>query len=252
MNLWTAFKKEFLEQRRTKKLLIAVVLLAAWGMLSPLLAKLMPEIFAAIPGMEAFTALIPTPTVNDAVAQYVKNLTQFGVLLALLFSMGAVAQEKDKGTAAMILSKPMPRSSFVLSKFLGISLTFLLAMAAAALGGYYYTYFLFEALPVGAFLGMNGLLLIYMLVYTAVTLFFSTLTRTQFVSIGGAAGVLIVFNILGAIPKVGKVIPEGLISNATALGLGQPVNNWWCLWVSLLLITAVLGAAWLAFRKQEV
>ena len=34
----------------------------------------------------------------DAVTQYIKNIGQFGVILALLLTMGAVAQEKDKGT----------------------------------------------------------------------------------------------------------------------------------------------------------
>lgn len=252
MNLWTAFKKEFLEQRRTKKLLIAVIVLAAFGMLSPLMAKLIPEIFASIPSMAFYANLIPTPTVSDAVLQYVKNLTQFGVLLAVLFSMGAVAQEKEKGTTAMVLSKPMPRGSFLIAKFLGIGLTFLVAVAASTAGGYYYTYFLFEALPVGAFLAMNGLLLLYMLVYAAITLFFSTLTRTQFIAIGGAAGVLILFNVLAALPKIGQYAPEALIANATNLVLGQPAASWWGLWVSLIAIAVALTGAWLVFRKQEI
>ncbi len=252
MNLWSAFKKEVLEQARTKKLLIAVILLAAFGMLSPLMAKLIPDIFASIPSLASYSSLIPPPTVNDAVAQYVKNLTQFGVLLALLFSMGAVAQEKDKGTAAMVLSKPMPRSSFLIAKFMAVSLTLAIAMAAAAIGGYYYTYFLFEPLKATAFLEMNGLLLLYMLVYAAVTLFFSSLTRTQFVAIGGAAGVLIVFNILAALPNLGKYAPEAMISNAIALMLGQPISNWWGLWVGLITIGVALAGAWLVFRRQEL
>ena len=33
--------------------------------------------------------------------------------------MGAIAQEKDKGTAAMMLVKPLPRGSFIGAKFLG-------------------------------------------------------------------------------------------------------------------------------------
>ncbi len=252
MNLWTAFKKELMEQSRTRRLLIAVILLTSFGMLSPLLAKLMPEIFAAIPGAEQFAGLIPPPTINDAVAQYVKNISQFGVLLALLFCMGAVSVEKDKGTAAMILSKPMPRGSFILAKFLAISLTLCIALTAAALAGYYYTAFLFAALPLTPYLALNGLLLLYMLTYAAVTLFFSTLTRTQFVAIGGSAGVLILSSIVGALPTLGKFTPEALIANATQLMLEKPVTSWWGLWVSLILIFISLLGSWIAFRRQEL
>ena len=112
MNFFTAFHKEFLEQRRTKRLMIAVTILVLFGITSPLMAKMMPAVFAMIPGAEAIATIIPTPTAVDAVAQYLKNITQFGVILALLFGMGSVALEKDKGTAIMVLSKPMPRGSF--------------------------------------------------------------------------------------------------------------------------------------------
>jgi ABC-2 type transport system permease protein len=252
MNLWTAFKKEWLEQRRTHRLLIAVVVLAAFGMLSPLMAKFMPEIFSLIPGAEQIASIIPAPTVNDAVAQYIKNITQFGVLMALLFCMGAVASEKEKGTAALVLSKPMGRGSFILAKFLAVAATFGLGMAAAALGGYYYTYYLFEPLAVGPFLAMNGLILVYMLFYSAVTLFFSTLTRTQFVAIGGAAAVLIVSGIFGSLPTYGKFSADTIVNIAATVGLGQPVESWWGLWTCLGLTAVALIGAWLIFRRQEL
>lgn len=252
MNLLTAFHKEFMEQRRSQRLFIAVVVLAVFGLLSPLLAKLTPQIIGMIPGGEQIATIIPTPTVNDAIAQYIKNISQFGVLLTLLFSMGAVAGEKDKGTAAMILSKPMPRGTFLMAKFLAVALTLTIAMAAAALGGYYYTAILFESLPAVGFLAMNGLLLFYMFVYAAVTLFFSTITRTQFIAIGGAAGVLILSGILSSLPTIGKYTPDALIGISAQVALRQPVMNWWPSWISLGLIVAALVCSWLVFRRQEL
>ncbi len=71
---------------------------------SPLLAKLTPQLLKALPDMPPGLAeMIPEPTLTDAVAQYLKNLSQFGILLALLMSMGAMAQEKERGTAALVL-----------------------------------------------------------------------------------------------------------------------------------------------------
>jgi ABC-2 type transport system permease protein len=252
MSFFTALQKEFLEQRRTRKFLIALVVLVLFGMTSPLMAKMIPQIMTLIPGGEAYIGLIPEPTINDAVVQYIKNVTQFGVLLALVFSMGAMAVEKDKGTAAMILSKPMPRSSFLLAKFAALALTFIIAVIIAGITAYYYTYFLFGELNILNWLALNGLILLYILVYVAVTLLYSTLTHTQYIAIGLSFGTLIVLGILGGLPGFGINLPDALISNASNLMTGNPISSWVGLWVSLGLIVISLFSAWLAFRKQEL
>lgn len=252
MNFLTALHKEFLEQRRTRKFLIALVVLALFGMTSPLLAKMTPQLMTMVPGGDAFIGLIPEPTINDAVTQYIKNTTQFGILLALVFSMGAMSVEKDKGTAAMILSKPMPRGSFLLAKFAGLALTFIIAVAVAGLAAYYYTYFLFGELNLLNWLALNGLVILYLLVYVAITLLYSTLTRTQYIAIGLSFGTLIFLGILGSLPGFGVNLPDALISNASLLMSGYPVTNWTGLWISLGVIVLSLATAWLVFRKQEL
>lgn len=252
MSFITAFKKEWLEQRRTKKLLIALIVLTLFGMTSPLLAKLTPQMMTLIPGGEAFATMFPTPTINDAVAQYIKNTTQFGIMLALLFGMGSVAAEKEKGTAALVLSKPLPRTSFLLGKFCAMGVTFLLALALAGLSCYYYTYVLFSALDPLLWLALNGLLLLYVLVYVAITVFFSTLTHTQYIAIGGAFGVLIVLGILSSVPGMASYLPDGLITNASLLMNGSTVSGWQSVWISLGILVAALTGASLVFRRQEI
>ena len=91
MKFIIAFRKEMLELVRTKRLLIALVVPVLFGMTSPLLAKMVPQIMTLVPGGEQIALLIPAPTINDAIAQYIKNVTQFGILLALLFGMGSVS-----------------------------------------------------------------------------------------------------------------------------------------------------------------
>jgi ABC-2 type transport system permease protein len=252
MNFTTAFRKEFLEQRRTKKFLIAVVVLVLFGMTSPLLAKITPQIITLIPGGEAYAFMIPTPTINDAVAQYIKNVCQFGVLLALVFSMGAIASEKEKGTAAMVLAKPMPRGSFFLAKFTSMAATFTISILIAGIACYYYTYFLFGKLAIGPWLALNGLILVYILLYVAITMFFSTITKTQFIAIGLSFGTLILLGIFGSIPGIGKNLPDSLITNASLLMSGQPPESWVGLWVSLGLAAVSLMGALMIFRRQEL
>ncbi len=71
MNLYTALRKELMEQWRTSRLIILAVVLLVFGLTSPLLAKYMPELLKLIPGADQFAALVPKPTIVDAVAQYV-------------------------------------------------------------------------------------------------------------------------------------------------------------------------------------
>jgi ABC-2 type transport system permease protein len=46
MNLFTAFRKEWMESLRSYRLLIVIVVLIFFGLTSPLQAKLLPQVLA--------------------------------------------------------------------------------------------------------------------------------------------------------------------------------------------------------------
>ena len=190
MSFFVALRKEMLEQWRSYRLLIVVAVFVAFGLMSPLIAKFTPELVKLIPEGEQFADLIPPPIATDAVAQYVKNISQFGVILALLMTMGAVVQEKDKGTAALMLVKPMSRAAFLAAKFVALVLTFVVGIALAATACYYYTLLLFKPLDILDWLALNGLMLLFVLVYVALTLFASTISKSQAVAGGLAFGLV--------------------------------------------------------------
>ena len=248
----TALRKELIELARTYRLLVAAVLLIFFGLASPLLAKYMRELMGMIPDVGDLTAIIPIPTTIDAVIQYVKNTSQFGILLALLLGMGSVAQEKEKGTASMVLVKPMPRSIFILAKFTALVLLFSVTVLAAGLACYYYTYLLFEALDVGAWLGLNALLILQILLFAAITILCSTLLRTQIAAGGLAVGIMLVLLIFGAVPGLSKYLPGELTNWGTRLMLGDTHTSWTAVIISAVMIIVSLGLAILRLRKQEL
>jgi ABC-2 type transport system permease protein len=192
-----ALRKELLEQWRSYRLFIVVVVLLLFGgLMAPLSVKYTPELLKALaPNGEEIAKLIPAPTATAAVEEYVGNIGQFGVLAALLVTMGAVAQEKDKGTAALMLVKPLPRGVFLAAKFVALGITFTISVLVAAVACYYYTMLLFESLDVASWLALNGLMLLFLLVYVALTLFCSTLSRSQLVGGGLAFGLLMVLTV---------------------------------------------------------
>jgi ABC-2 type transport system permease protein len=252
MTFIASLRKEFIEQWRTYRFLVLVIVLAFFGMTSPVLAKYTPELLKIIPATGGITIAMPPPTVMDATSQYVKNVSQFGILLALLLSMGAVAQEKEKGTAAMMLVKPLSRPTFILSKVAALGLAFLASLLIAGLGAYYYTVILFQPVDLGAWLAMNLLLWVYMLVYVAITVLFSTLTRSQAAAAGLSFGILLLLGLVGSLGKLGEYLPAQLINWSVSLMAGLPVTYWPALAVSLGLVLACVAVALISFRKQEL
>ncbi len=252
--LWgTAVGKELQEQWRTRRAVVMVAVFVLFGLASPLIAKFTPEILKSVPGAEQFAGLIPEPTAADAVGQYIKNLTQFGFVLVILLGMGAVAGEKERGTAAIILSKPLPRWAFLLSKFVAQAVVYLVALLLGTLAAYYYTLVLFEPLAFGPFLFGGLLLWLWALVFAAATLLGSTIGK----STGGAAGVAllgaVLLLILGGFPQVSSFFPSALVGWAAQLGLpGEVPFNGAALSANGVLILAFLITAVALFERQEI
>ncbi len=252
MIFWVALRKELLEQWRSYRLLIVAVVWLLFGLTSPLLAKYTPEIVKlTMPNGDEIATLIPPPTAAMAVEQYLKNISQLGVLLALFMAMGTVAQEKTKGTAALMLVKPLPRRVFVTAKFVALAITFTLSFVLAGAACYYYTLLLFEAPDLGGWLVVNGLTLLFTLVFVALTLFCSTLSSSQVVGGGLAFGAWMFLSATGALPGLGEYLPGQLTVWASVV-LEDGGTSWPALWVSSGLILGALVGAWVVLERQEL
>ncbi len=243
-------RKEALEQLRTMRVLAIGALFLVTGIGSPLLAKYTPEIVKA---MLTTPLEIPTPTAADAVDQLLKNVGQFGALAAILLSMGAVAGEKDRGTAAFMLTKPVGRGTFLTAKLAAIAGLLGFGMVLAGVGAYTYTAILFETLPAGGFVAACVVTWLSLVAYASVTFLLSTITRSPMAAGGLAFVALIATSVVAALPTVGPYLPQSLSTPAKALALGLDGSMLpGPLLVTIVLIAAALGLAWASFRRQEL
>jgi ABC-2 type transport system permease protein len=249
---FAALQKELLEQWRSYRMLVAVLVLGLFGLSSPLLARFTPELLSVIPEAEEFAHLIPPPTIRDAYIQYHSNIVQFGVILALLLAMGLVVQEKDKKTAAVVLTKPLSRLSFLAAKFIALTITFIIGLSVAALGGYYYTLLLFDPPVFQGWLTLNGLILIFLLVHTALALFFSTLARSTVAAAGMSFAAMLVLAVLASIPGLGQYTPAHLPNWGLMNLVGGAESIQPALAISIGMILVFLAGAWILFEKQEI
>jgi ABC-2 type transport system permease protein len=246
-------RKELLEQWRTRRLLVVAIVFVALGIGSPFLARYTAELIEALGGTP-FEIEIPEPTVADAVNQFLRNLGQAGILTSILLAMGSVATEKERGTAALLLSKPASRAAYLTAKLVAIGLTLAVGLLLAAAGGYLYTTFLFEAPPLAGWLGMTWLLFLALLSYAALTFLGSTLTRSVVAAAAIGVGGMIVLAIVAGFPTIAPYLPAGLSgAPAAALALGTDPGPLVGPIVANLALTAGLaGLSWLVFRRQEL
>jgi ABC-2 type transport system permease protein len=212
-------RKELLEQVRTMRLVVVVSVFALFGLVSPLLARYIREIIQAVGG-DQLQGMVPPPTVGDAVAQFSKNIGEFGMLFAVLLSMGAVATERDRGTAAFVVTKPVSRAAFVTAKLVMIGGLLALATAASAVLCWVYTAILFEPLPVPGFAAGAAVLWLSITVFAALTFLASVVAPSALVAGGLGLGAVLVAGVLAALPVIGPYSPVGLWSAANQLAVG--------------------------------
>ncbi len=244
--------KEVREQVRTMRLVVVVAVFALFGLLSPVVARYTREIVEAVGGGQ-FGGMIPEPTVADAVIQLTKNVGQFGVVIAILVTMGAVAAEKERGTAAFILTKPVTRAAFVVAKVVAIGTLLALALAASGALAWVYTAILFEPLPVAGFAGAVALLWLSLAVFAAITFLASVVAPSGIVAGGIGFGAFVLAGILSALPGVGAYLPTSLWGAADLLAVGiVPDPLLGPVLFNVALIAAAIGLAAAIFRRQEL
>ena len=243
-------KKELKEQVRTYKLLIVAGVFLLFGIATPLMFNYLPELLAL--SGEAIDFELPTFTAVQVLGEYVGTLSQLGILVVILIGMGAIARERERGTAAMVLCKPVGRGSFIIAKLLGLSATSLVSLALAGSACYVYTSFLFGEVNGSAFLVLHLLLGLFFVTCLSVILLSSSIFKSQLAAGGMALGVLIGQGLISGIPGIGAYTPNKLVIWGTDLLSGPASSSWPAVAVSLGIIVACLLSSWLILRRKEL
>jgi ABC-2 type transport system permease protein len=186
---------------------------------------------------------------------------QVGALAAAIgvvtTAQGAIVREKQLGTAAWVLSKPVARSAFVLAKFVAYSLGFV-SLAVVVPSAIFYGESVFlggQAPELAGFLAGVGIVVIHTLFYLALALLLGTLFATRGPISGVALGVLFAgFLPPNLLPEaVQMVMPWTLNRSAVGLALGSQLPPVWnipliatTLWTALF-----LGLALWRFQREE-
>jgi len=246
-------RKEFVEQGRTHKLLIMLIVFTIFGMMSPLLAKLMPNIFASL-GTDGITINFPEPTYMDAYAQLFKNISQMGIVVLLLVFASSMSQELSRGTLVNVLAKGLPRTAVVMSKYTACLALWTLSLALTASVSYGYTVYLFGSHPTAHLLFSLLCMWLFGAFLLSVIILTGTLLKGGYGGLLATAVVLGILLLLGIIPSSTHWNPMTLASVNTSLldGSVKTADIISAFWISAGAAAFCLMSAVLVFRKKQL
>ncbi|HEX8730549.1 MAG TPA: ABC transporter permease subunit [Ktedonobacterales bacterium] len=245
--------KELREAWRTGRLPVTLVIFFILGALSPLAAYYTPELLKNAAGSSGIQVIGLTPTLKDAIGQYVKNVGGNGFLIAILLAMGSIAREKERGTAAFTLTKPVSRLAFLAAKLVGLLVTLGLGMLCATAVAYAYTVYFFGVTPAGRFAVMALLVWLALVAFMALTFLASALTRSTVVAASLGFAAWLALALLSIWPQMAPNTPNGLFDAAQAVALSQtPTHLGQSVIVTSALIVATLIVTQVVFARQEL
>ncbi len=179
MTQWgVLYRKEITEMMRNYKLLWIPLVFILLGVMQPISSYYMPQILDQFGGLPEGTIIeMPVPTAAEVLMGVLSNYGMLGVLILVLSGMGVVSAERQNGVAGMVMSKPVPYSSYILSKWAGLVTVTLLSFLIGYAASLYYTNLLIESVAADRIFQSFAIYSVWLIFVVTLTLFFSTLMK---------------------------------------------------------------------------
>lgn len=219
----------------------------------------------AVNGIAAMPLLVaplmdPGATVSvmsglDIFIPIMAGVTAFGVVIVM---QSAIVGEKQSGTAAWVLSSPITRSAFILSKLVANALGLLfVAIVVQGLVGYGITsYYGGGALPVVSFAISMGIQTLHMVFYLTLAVMLGSVFKSRGpvlgIVLGLATGQDLIGQIVGAVlPWFPLLLPNRIHEIALMVATGQTPTTYIPLVLGLLLSAVFVVVAIWRFKRTE-
>jgi ABC-2 type transport system permease protein len=154
---------------------------------------LMAFVMFAVPAIDPESKIDLAEQLEQGLTLFFGFAAMFGAIGMIILAQDEIIQEKQTGTAAWILSKPVARSSFVLTKLLSNlvgGLMFILVLPAAIAYGEIYRA-AEQALPILPFLSGIGVMLLTLIFYLTLVIMLGTIFEERGPVLGIAVGVFL-------------------------------------------------------------
>ena len=216
------WKKEWLEQLRSGKLVILGILFVLFGIMNPAVAKLTPwllEVMAESMAQGGMTITVGEVTAMDAWVQFFKNIPM-ALIVFVLMESSIFTKEYQTGTLLLSLTKGLARWKVLAAKALMLILLWTFGYwLCFGITYCYSTYFWDNSIAQNLTFSavcwwVFGLWVLSLLVL------FSALVNENSLVLVGTGSIVLVSSLLHFFPKLQKFLPTGLTDgNSLIYGL---------------------------------
>ncbi len=202
------------------------------------------------------TIFLGLPPEQGAVSQFFSMAILVGSIAAIILAQDEVIQEKQSGTAAWILSKPVARPAFILTKLLsnivGL-LIFVVGVPGMIVVGEIYLK-THQLVPVLPYLAGLAVVLLGLVFYTSLVIMLGVACESRSKVLGIAFGLFFAGTLLKSfIPQIAYVLPIAMDGIGLSIMLGMPLPVMLIselISVAVLTIVFIVVALWRFQRKE--
>lgn len=255
--------KEWLEQRRSLKIIWLPIVFALLGLTQPMMMYFLPDILKAFgTGNEAEQVinLMGNQSAQAVMAQTLgSQFDQLGIIIIVVALMACIQSDRTKGMLAFIMTRPVNTIEYVLSKWVMQCLMGLGSLLIGYILAAYYTYFLFGELSINTLIESFFVYALWFVFVISLVVFASAAFDSS--AIVAMVSVFIAI-LLGVISGFGGWVqmfnPAYLSKNATALIMsGQSMDYYvptifiTIAWIVLLVILTIFMVKIKPLQKTE-
>ena len=241
MTLW---RLEWLRLLRTRRWIALVGIYVFFGLVGPLSARYLGEIVERFGG--GVEVSFPPPVPADGMIQYVSNVSQLGLLVAVVIAAGSLAFDA-KPEMGVFLRTRVPGVWEILVPRLTVSfLAIGGSFALGALAAWYETVVLIGRLPVGGTLAGIGYGLLYLALVVAVVAAAGSRAKSILGAVLVTIVVLLVMPIVAIVEAIGEWLPSHLVGALAGIPGGTAINEY--LPAAAVTVVLIGLSLWLAVR----
>lgn len=248
-------KKEWMEQLRSGRLFLLLLLFFLFGVMSPAIAKLTPWLLELMEDSLKESGMTLTAVTVDAMTswtQFFKNIP-IALIAFVLLESSIFTKEHQTGTILLVLTKGLKRYQVVLAKTLVLVLLWTVGYALCFAVTYGYTAWFWDNSVVCQLLPAVGCWWLIGLFAVLVMVLFSVLSCGNAGVLAGTGGTFLLAYLLEILPKSGKYSPAKLMAAVELLtGTAEADTYSPAVAVTLFLCVLCLCAGMMIYNKKQL
>ena len=222
--MFKLLKYDFYHLRKTSKFIVFPVVIILFAIISPITARYMNQILDLALADSGIDIVLTDPVVLDSYLQYIGNLYETILFVVLFVGVGFFIKDKTKGLLPLVLSKPISKTKYLLSKYISLNILILVSLLLGYLVFSYYTYFIFNEIDMFGMFLTTMLFFVFTIYVLSISLFTATHFKSYLASVSVTFGIYILTSMLTIFEvSIFKYLPGFISSSSVDILIGEEV-----------------------------